>query len=257
MTPSSTPASAYLTHDEATIRDAAVMAVERAMALGCSAAGTLARASGGLRLTVRDGVAETSSRDNSQSLSITAHRGEAVATVTTQSIRPEAIARAVEEAFALAGLTEPREGSALPPPEWLATDTPTPDLFCDDAPPVDALLDTAIALEASALEAGGADLQLSEAAAAASDDIMAVANSHGFARSMLRSTRARWAMVKAQDADGAQLGLYQSVGRRLIDLDGEATIGARARADAIAQLGARPTPTGRFPVLFEARAALC
>jgi PmbA protein len=256
MTSTSGPSSAYLSHDEATLRAAAELAVHRAMAVGCSAAGTVARASGGIRLMVRDGLPETAARDNSQSLAITAYRGEAAATVTTQSIRPEAIERAVNEAFALAGLTEAREGAALPPPEWLAHGTAGTDLFSPDAPDVETLLDTAIALEEGALAGGGqARLQLGEAAAAASDDIMAVANSQGFSRSMLRSTRARWAMVKAQDDGGAQLGLHQSVARRLADLDDVATIGARARADAIAQLGARPAPTGSFPVLFEARAA--
>lgn len=248
----------YLMHDEVALRNAAQLAIEHATRSGADAASASAQAGGGIKVVVRDGIAETAIRDGFQSLDVTVFCSGRHASASTAALDAPSLRQAVEEAVAIAKRVDPDDDAGLADPDTLAMEGQLPELFAPSGLDVSDLLVMALSIEAevNARAPSGADtLRLTEAGAASNDMIVALATSEGFCRSVPSSHHGRWAMVMAQQDDGAVQDFHESQDRRIERLDVPSTIAASAIGRASARLGGRSIGSRRAPVLFDARIA--
>ncbi len=248
----------YTTQDEATLRDAAALAVDHAGALGADGVSASAVAGGGIRIVVRDGVADTAVRDGYQSLGVTVFRNGRSGSASTAALDAPAIRRAADEAFAIAGHVQPDATAGLADPASLSMTGWIPDLLAPSGKDAAALLDLALESEALALArpvVPGVSLRISEAGAASDDRIMALATSAGFCRSIASSSHGRWIMALAQGADGAAQDYDETSDRRFDRLVDPGVVAARAIERTVGKLGARAIAGRRAPILFDARIA--
>lgn len=248
----------YTMQDDAALRDAAASAVEHARALGADGASAHARAGGGVRIVVRDGVAETAVRDGYQSLAVTLFRDGRSGSASTAALDPAAIRRAADEAFAIAGHVRPDPTAGLADPDTLAMQGLAPELLAPSGKDAAALLDLALEGETLALAQPvprGVSLRISESGAASSDLRSALATSAGFCRSTASSSHGRWIMALAQGVDGAVQDYDETSDRRFDRLAEPQVVAARAVERAAAQLGSRAIASRRAAVLFDARVA--
>lgn len=249
----------YAPQGEGALCDAAALAVEHARRLGADASSASAQASGGVRIVVRGGVAETAQRDGHQSLDCTVYRNGCRGSASSVALDAASIRRAVEEAMAIARHVQPDPFAGLADPDLLAHVTPQPPMFSPSEDDAGDLLDTALAIEAS-VTAGprtpAIDVRVTEAGVATSDSAYALATSAGFCRSGSGSNHGRWAMVLAQaGADAVQD--YEESSERCADrLACVSRLAADAVARTAAQLGARGLDSRRAPVILAPRAAV-
>lgn len=249
--------SELLTHSEADLRDAATLAVERAKARGVAARASVNH-DGLARIVARRGEIETAERSGSQALSITVFRDGRRGAASTAALDASAIERAVDEAVLIADHVQPDADADLPPAEWLAFDGPMPELYVECARGTDDLLAAAQAIDEAASGIAGAAagrLQVSEAAAVATESLWALATSDGFCRSLRQSRDARWCAMMAQDASGNTSDFQQSQERSVAALMKAETIARRAAERAEAAMGARTVKSRRGAVLFDPRTA--
>ncbi|WP_230771867.1 TldD/PmbA family protein [Sphingomonas sp. Leaf4] len=248
----------YAGQTEAAMRDAVSVAVDHAVALGADGVSAGARAGGGLRIVVRDGIADTALRDSHQTLWLTVFRGGRSGSASSSALDAGSIRRAADEAFAIAGHVGSDPMAGLADPDTLALDGLMPPMLAPSGLDAPALRDIAVEGEALARSCSapvGVDLRVTEAGAASSDTVTALATSAGFCRSAATSIHRRWAMVLAQGPDGAVQEVGQTSDRRFDALDDAATVAAGAVARAVARLGGRRIPGRAAPVLFDARIA--
>ena len=240
------------------MRDAVSMAVDHAVTLGADGVSAGARAGGGIRIVVRDGIADTALRDNHQSLWLTVFRGGRSGSASSAALDARSIRRAADEAFAIAGHVGSDPMAGLADADMLALDGPMPPMLAPSGLDAPALRDVALEIEALAQSrpgAAGVDLRVTEAGAASSDVVTALATSAGFCRSAASSIHRRWVMVLAQGPDGSVQDVGQTSDRRFGALQDAATVAAGTIARATARLGGRRIAGRAAPVLFDARIA--
>ncbi len=248
----------YTMQDEVTLRAAAQLAVDHGGSLGADGVTATARAGGGVRIVVRDGTAETALRDVYQTLGLTVFRDGRSGSASTAALDPDSIRRAATEAYAIAGHVEADPAAGLADPTMLALEGQVPPMLAPSGKAPGDLIDLALEMEALAREQpapAGRSVRVTEAGAASSDAMMALATSTGFCRSVAQSSHGRWAMVLAQGADGAVQDHDETSDRRFDRLADPAMVAASAVARALAQLGGRSIASRRVPVLFDARIA--
>ncbi|MEH3120729.1 MAG: metallopeptidase TldD-related protein [Sphingomonas phyllosphaerae] len=241
----------YLTQDEALLRAAAERAVTRGRALGAEVS-AIAKARGGAEIVVRDGETDIAVRDGHVSLAVTLFRDGRRGSATTTSLDAAAVARAVEEAAAIAGAVEPDADAGLADPAWLAFDGEKPMLFESDAAGPAGLVEAAFAIEAAAK---GAGRRVTGAGAATSDGLRVLATSAGFCRASQFSLHQRWCAVLAEDGAGFVQDGYDVTDRRVGALPTPEAIARIAVERALAARGGQRVASARVPVMFEPRVA--
>lgn len=228
--------------------------IERARALGATAAEVYLREGVETEVTIRDGVVDQLSTGQPRSLGLRVWRGPHSASTWGTNFSEETIETLLQDALELAELSDPMPDNRLAPQALLATEFPD---YESHDPRVETLtMDERIAfaraVEASAM---GADERLSVSGGASWSDGVSrqvLATSEGF----VGESRDSWASVGVEviaDDEGHRKrnGSWYSVARFLEDLPTPQAIGELAAARAVRQLGAGPIPTATMPVVFD------
>ncbi len=237
--------------DESLLHDV-VQAALRAGADAAEAAGSESRA---LSVTVRRGELEEVEREESRDLSLRVFVGRRPASVSGSDISPEARARLVERAVAMARLAPEDLYAGLLPRERLAKDAaPELDLLDAAEPVAEALEARAAAADAATWEVAGVS-NTDGASASWSLGRWRLVTSEGFSGFQTASTFGLSASAVAGEGAGMERGGEGRSTRHAADLPEPADVGARAGERATARLGARKIASRTAPVLFENRLA--
>ncbi|HEX5378445.1 MAG TPA: TldD/PmbA family protein [Phenylobacterium sp.] len=229
-----------------------VAAALRAGADAAEAVGAQRRALG---INVRLGKLEEVEREESRDLGLRVFIGKQHATVSGSDISPEARAKLVERAVAMARLAPEDPYSGLADPAGYAKG-PLPDLDLYDTaePSPESLEETARAAE----DAARAMPRISNSeggSSSASQSEWRLVTSNGFSGVHRASGFSIGASVVAGDGDEMESGYDGRSARWLSDLPTPESIGAEAGRRAAARLGARKIASTTAPVIFENRLA--
>ncbi len=233
------------------------LALETARRLGADAADAVLAAESGIGIGVRLGRLEDVGRTESADLGIRVFRGQRSAQVSVSDLSDAAIAEAVARAIAIADAAPEDRFAGLAPEDLLARG-PFPDFDLHD--PAAAALspaelqEMALAAEAAALAVPGVT-NSEGGSAGASEGLLALATSHGFA-GVRRGTRVSVSAVAiAGEGADRQRDFEWSEARHLADLEAPEAVGRTAGTRAVRRLSPVLPPTGPMPVVFDPRVA--
>lgn len=228
-------------------------AVDQARAAGAEADAYISVGSE-TQIQVRNGEVEKLSRAGSKGLGVRVIRERRMGYAYTSDFSPQSVARATENALALAEAADPDEHRVIPEPA-VAEDEGLQ------------IYDPAIA--SMTTEEKVAFAKAIEAAALATDErvklcqitayldgiaTVTLVNSKGFAGSYQSTFAAGYALAMAFDGDDRASAIGLGISTRAADLDATA-IGREAGARASRLLGGRPVPTQRATVVYSPYAA--
>ncbi|MCB2188928.1 MAG: TldD/PmbA family protein [Deltaproteobacteria bacterium] len=241
--------------------------LERAQAAGAQAAAVDVKRSRFVEAAFRDGELEKASASSKQGLSLTLFLDGRYAVHSTSDLGQGTLRKFVQEAAALTRTLAPDPDRGLADPARLAR-PPAPDLKVFDPalaePAAETWLAKARRLEELAREAGGnsaAKLVSSQGAAQAEVSRELLATSNGFLGQLAETAAVEGCNLVFLDPAGdakRRTGGWWEVERELAALGGEermAAIAAKAAARAARLMGAKPGPSGRFPLVVENQAA--
>ena len=230
----------------------AAQALEAARAAGADAAKVVLDRGEGRLVGVRLGELETIEHEREQQFSVRAYYGRRSGAAGSTDLSPDAVARTVAAACAIARQTEEDPAHGLPARDWLAFEYPDLDLEHPwDLEPEAA---AGIALECEAAARADARIANSEGARLATySGVHLIANSLGFLGRYPRSQHSLSCCVIAAAGDGAQeRDHWWSAACDWRRLEEPAAVGRAAAARAARRLGARPLKSCSAPVLFDA-----
>ncbi len=229
--------------------------VERGIAAGASAADALYAGSRSSNVEIRLGELEGVGRAEAEEIGLRLFVGQRSATVASSDLSDEALGILVERCLAMA-----KEA----PEDMFAGLAPSALLHRGDDPPVDGYEPRepdSTELRARALEAESAARAVegvtnsSGASASASATTIALATSEGFSGAYRVSGHGCSVSVIAGEGSSMQRDHAWHSARHLADLEAAADIGRKAGERAVARMNpTRPKP-GKYPVLFDPRAA--
>ena len=228
-----------------------------ARAAGADAADALAIQDTALTAEVRGGALEQAERAEGVEIGLRVFVGRRVANVSSSLLTPRAIEEMAERAVAMARVAPEDPHAGLADPDQIARDWDLAALELADPTPEpapEALQQDAQAAEAAALAVAGVS-QVQSASAGYSARQLHLAATNGFEGGYARTSRGTSCVAIAGSGTGMERDydgdsrVFQS---DLRDADG---IGRTAGERAVARLGARKPPTGRYPVVFDERVA--
>ena len=222
---------------------------------GADAAEASVSASRALSVGVRARERETVEYEGDRSAAIVVYRGQRSGTATTTDLSVGGLAATLEQALTFARFTEPDPYSGLASPEDMARDWPQLSLYHPWALTPEAAEQTALTVEAAALDLDPRISQSEGATVASQDAIAAYGNSHGFCVAEQASRHTISCSAIARDDNGMQREIAFSQARDATDLESAVAVGQRAGQRVLARLGARTPPTTTAPVLFTPRVA--
>lgn len=230
-----------------------VAAALRAGADAAEAVGAQRRA---LSITVRLGELEEVEREEARDLGLRVFVGQRQASVSGSDISPEARAKLIERAVAMARLAPEDPYAGLADPALLAR-APFADLDLFDAeePSPDDLEAAARAAEVAARAVPGVS-NSDGASASWSAGEWRLVTSGGFSGHHRASSYSLGASAIAQDDNGMEGGHEYRSARWRSDLPQAEPIGTEAGRRAVARLGARKIDSTTAPVIFENRLAI-
>ncbi|MCB9713760.1 MAG: TldD/PmbA family protein [Myxococcales bacterium] len=211
-----------------------------------------------LEVTVRQGEVELVKEAGSSGLGVRVVHDGRVATSSTTDFRPEALDGFLARVVEMADVSEPDELAAPPEPRELVTTWPELELFDPATDRIRAAraIKLATAGERAALRADPRITTSEGASFGRSSGCSVLATSGGFVGRNAGTYQSLVVQAVADDEGGKKRkGFYWSGGRFFEELEGAAEVGREAASRAVAQLGARKIPTGRYPVVFEKNAA--
>jgi PmbA protein len=229
--------------------------VSAALKAGADAAEAVGAERRSLSITVRMGELEEVEREESRDLGLRVFVGRRQATVSGSDISPEARAKLVERAVAMAKLAPEDPYAGLADPDRLARG-PLPDLDLYDPaePGAETLEDRARAAEAAAR--GVPKVTNTDGASGSwSSSQWTMVTSGGFRGVHRASGFSIGASAIAGDQNGMETGYDGRSVRWQADLPAPESLGAEAGRRAAARLGARKIASTTAPVIFENRLA--
>lgn len=247
----------------ATVVEAALMAAQKAGAQAAAAHVSRARF---VDVAFRDNALEKAQASTKQDLSLRLFVDGRFAVHSTSDLRPAAMAEFVGQAAALTRLLEPDPLRSLADPARLAK-PPAPELGLSDQAlrqsPTQQWVALARSLEeasrAAAIAAGGLVSATGNAYMEVNQDLLAT--SDGFVGSQEETggfAVTGLVLMDPQAAGKRRSGYWWQGGHGLAGLDDPATgrdLAQEAARRALRQFGAKPGPSGRFPVVVENLAA--
>ena len=238
------------------LRDLAAFALERAKALGATAADTEISTSVGQSVTVRLGEVETIEHNRDKGLGITVYLGQQRGNASTTDLSRAAIERTVAAALAIAKYTAADEFSGLADPARLAQ-APFPELslYHPWALSVESATDLAKRMEAAAFAVDKRINNSEGASVSTYESDFVYANSLGFMAGYPASRHSASVSMIAGSDDGMQRDYWYAVARGEKLMESAESIGRKAGERTVARLGAKQAPTGEVPVLFDATVA--
>jgi len=238
-------------------RDAMSEVARRALAVarerGASDAEVEVSAAVGQSITVRRGEVETVEYNRDKGLGITVYVGQRRGNASTSDLSPEAVARTVEAACAIARHTAEDEAAGLPDADRLYRgEPPDLELFHPWGLAVDEAIEIARRTEAAALAVDKRITNSEGATVSTYDTDFILANTRGFLAGFPNSKASIGCGVVAEDANGMQRDYWFSSERDPMRLEAPESVGRTAGERTVRRLGGRRIPTGEAPVLFEA-----
>ncbi len=238
------------------LRDLAAFTLERAKALGASAADVEISTSVGQNVTVRLGEVETIEHNRDKGMGVTVYLGQQRGNASTTDLSRDAIERTVAAALAIAKYTAADEFAGLADPARLAH---APFADCDIhhpwVLPVEAAIDLCKRIEAAAFAVDKRINNSEGAAVSTYDSDFIYANSHGFIGGYPTTRHSVSCTMIAGTDTGMQRDYWYSVARAGDRLESPEEVGRKAGQRTVARLKSRRVVTGDFPVLFEAPVA--
>lgn len=229
--------------------------IERAQAAGATAADAAMSDSQATTVSVRNGEVETVEFQHDRDLHLSVYIGQRSGNANTSDLSEAGIQRAIDAAIAIAKATGEDVCNGLAPAERMATEFPDLDLNHPWDISVPEAIERAKACEAAALAVDARIKQSEGATLETRSGHQVYANSHGFVGERRGSNHYLSCSVIAQDAAGMQRDYEYSSARCADDLLAPEWIGEQASRKALARLGSRRPPTGRYPVLFRSDVA--
>jgi PmbA protein len=229
--------------------------VAAALKAGADAAEAVSAERRALSIGVRMGELEEVEREESRDLGLRVFVGKRQASVSGSDISPEARAKLIERAVAMARLAPEDPYAGLADPDLLARG-PFPDLDLYDPTELSAefLEERARAAEASA-RAVPRVANSDGGSAAWSASQWVIVTSGGFTGVHHASGFSLGASAIAADENGMENGYDGRSTRWATDLPSPESIGAEAGRRAVSRLGARKIASTTAPVIFENRLA--
>ncbi|MFN3572991.1 MAG: TldD/PmbA family protein [Phenylobacterium sp.] len=230
--------------------------IDAAKRAGADAAEAVAAERQALSITVRGGELEEVEREESRDLGLRVFVGRRQATVSGSDLSPEARAKLVERAVAMARLAPEDPYAGFAPEERLARG-PLPDLELYDATALSPETLEGRAREAEAAARAVPGVVNSDGATAGwSSARWVMATSHGFSGAHQASGFSLGASAIAGDGQSMETGYDGRSTRWHADLPDAAGIGTTAGERAAARLGSRKIASTTAPVIFENRVAM-
>ncbi|SDO05393.1 PmbA protein [Lutimaribacter pacificus] len=222
---------------------------------GADAADAIALAGTSVSIDVRAGALEQAERSEGTDIGLRVFVGQRQANVSASDTRAETLAEMAERAVAMAREAPDDPYAGLADPDQLARD---PDIaaleLMDPTPEPDpqALQQDALAAEAAALDVDGVtQVQAAHAGYGRTDIWLAATN--GFSNGYTRTQRSLSAVAIAGTGTGMERDHDGDSRIFQADLRSAGNIGRVAGERAVAALGARKPPTGRYPVVYDER----
>lgn len=203
-------------------------------------------------VTVRNGDVETVEFQHDRDLHLSVYVGQRSGNASTSDLSAAGIQRALDAALAIAKATGEDPCNGLAPAERMATEFPELDLYHPWSIEVPEAIERAKQCEAVAV---GLDARIKQSEGATLETRTGnqiYANSHGFVGERQGSNHYLSCSVIAQDDAGMQRDYEYSSARCADDLQSAEWIGEQAARKALARLGSRKPPSGRFPVVYRA-----
>jgi PmbA protein len=229
--------------------------VDAALKAGADAAEAVGAERRALSITVRLGDLEEVEREESRDLGLRVFVGGRQATVSGSDISPQARAKLIERAVAMARLAPEDPYAGLAEPELLARG-PFPDLdLYDPAEPTPETLEDRARTAEDAARAIARVTNSDGASASWSTGSWRLVTSGGFSGVHKASGFSLGASAIAGDDQGMENGSEYRSARWQADLPDPAWIGSEAGLRAVSRLGARKIASATAPVIFENRLA--
>ncbi len=230
--------------------------IDAARKAGADAAEAVTAERQSLSISVRSGELEEVEREESRDLGLRVFIGQRQATVSGSDLSPEACAKLVDRAVAMARLAPEDPYAGFAPADRLARG-PGPDLELYDPTELspETLEDRAREAEAAARAMPGV-VNSDGATAGWSTARWLIATSHGFAGHHQASGFSLGASAIAGDGQTMETGYDGRSVRWHEDLPGAEAIGREAGRRAAARLGSRKIASTTAPVIFENRVAM-
>jgi PmbA protein len=223
--------------------------VRRCRAAGASEAEVGASVDTGLSVNVRLGEVETIEHTRDRSFGVTVYFGKRKGSASTADLKPDSIAKTIEQACAIARYTEEDPAAGLADPARLATQFPDLDVWHPWALAPAA----AIALGQQIEDAGRSTTGISnsEGATVQTGESLAVyATSAGFVGRERGTRHSLSCALIAADAAGMQREYWYETARAAEDFPDAGSVGAKAAQRTLARRDARKLDTRACPVLF-------
>jgi len=226
----------------------------KAKAAGAEAADAVSFESAALSHSQRLGEVEKLEREESRDLGLRVLIGHQQAVVSSTDILPGALDELVERAVAMARNVPEDPYCGLADPDQIVREIPEIELCDPEEPAPETLIERARACEDAARAVAG--ITNSEGAEASwSRSRIALAASNGFRGGYEVSRHGVGVAVLAGEGLAMERDYDFATSVFGKNLEGPATVGARAGERAVKRLGARKAKTGRFPVVYDPRVA--
>lgn len=227
--------------------------VRQARQAGASDAEAVANEGDSFSVSVRMGEVETLEESGSRAIGLRVFVGQQSASASTSDLTAEGLRQLVDNALALARVTEADPFAGLAEADEFGSYPDDLRLAADDvySLPNAERIEWARRAEQAALAADPRITNSDGASFTAATGAKWMANSRGFAGKYQTSYASVSAAPLATDADGTmQRDGWWSAARRLADLDTPESVGAEAARRTLRRLGARRVPTQQVPIVF-------
>ena len=235
-------------------------ALKRAQSLGASDAAVEVSEGHGLSVSVRRGEVETIERSVDKSLGISIYIGQQRGNASTSDFSPDAIERTIQAAYDIAKYTAADPFAGLAEEDLLEMHPKDLDLFHPWDVSVEDAIEISQRAEAAAFGVSPLITNSDGASIAANQTHFQMGTSRGFLAGypFSRHYIACSPIASASRRKGApmQRDDWYSTSRLPQELADPEAIGLYAAQRALSRLGARPIPTQKCPVIFEAPIAI-
>lgn len=229
-------------------------AVRHARALGADAVHAVAADGRSTELQILDGQIEKVEQAEALDISLKVYSGKSSATISGSVLTKDAIHRLAEKALAMARLAPPDPFAGIADAEQLARDIRDLDLSADDMPNAEGLERLARDAEAAALAVPGVS-KSSGAGASASDRMIAIVMSNGFAQGYRRTGCGASMSAIAGEGTAMQRDYDYASAIHFADLRSAESVGREAGLRAVKRINPRKVKSQAVPVIYDRRVA--